>query len=169
MWGLATSILCRDTKSPLCNDSHVVHLCRMLTDDKSVILDLRSQIKTLKAEVLELRAAMEEMKSNVQQQASANQVSEKLQSSSGTDKLWTMVVSGKRNTTQSHRMTRNRPRQDAGQHRTLRGASGTLEKEKVPSVRRIWGTRKDTSTSMVVRILKQHTSVGNEVAIQRKS
>ena len=131
-----------------------------LTTSKSVILDLRGEIEALKAEVLELRTAMEEMKSNV-----------KSQSSSGTDKQWTTVASGKRNATRNHRMIRNRPCQDAGQlHRMPpSGASGTVEKEKVPSVRRIWGTRKDTSTSMVVRILKQHTSVGNKVAIQRKS
>ena len=81
-----------------------------LTTNKSVILDLRDEIEVLKAEILELRTAMEEMKSNVQQQVSANQVNKKSQSSSGTDKQWTTVVSGKRNATWNHGTTRNRPR-----------------------------------------------------------
>ena len=40
------------------------------------------------------------------------------------------------------------------------------DKEKVPSVRRIWGTKKDVSISVIAKTLKQHTSVGNKVAIQ---
>lgn len=104
-----------------------------LTTSKSVILDLRGEIDALKTEVLELRTAMEEMKSNVQQQASVNQANKKSQSSSGTDKQWTTVASGKRNATRNHRI-RNRPCQDAGQHRTPPGASGSYRGERESTV-----------------------------------
>ena len=157
--------------------SFICAACRSLATDKSVILELRGEIEALKSEIVELRAAMEGMKpeSNAKQQV-ANPTEEK--QSGG---QWTRVVKrpGRRNANAygGHgRQAERAERQSANSQR--RGDSrdtansgpptANLEKERVLSVGRIWGTRKDTSTSAVVKILKQYTSVGNKVAIQRK-
>ena len=142
-----------------------------LTTSNSVILELRSEIEALKAEIVELKTTVEEMKSSTKQQA-PSPADEKRAGGQ-----WTQVVkrSGRRsggseNISQAvatrqgfvnirqNNDTRNNPQPPA-----------CLEKEKVSAVRRIWGTRKDTSISAVAKVLKKRSSVGNKVAIQRKS
>lgn len=143
-----------------------------LTSSKSVILELRGEIDALKAEIIELRATMEDMK--LKQQAS-NPSAEK-QTSSGNGP-WARVVkcSGRRNAERHARrsnesVTHQHPNHgdSAMAHRPPSAPVAPADKEIVPSVRRIWGTKKDVSISTIVKILKQHTSVGNKVAIQRK-
>ena len=147
-----------------------------LTVSKSVILELRGEIDALKAEIIELRATVEDMKSKSKQQAS-NPSAEK-QTSSGNGS-WARVVkrSGRRNAERQARKSNESATHQHPNHGDSAMAHrppsvpvhvAPADKEVVPSVRRIWGTKKDVSISTIAKTLKQHTSVGNKVAIQRK-
>ena len=145
-----------------------------LTASKSIILELRGEIDALKAEIIELRATMEDMKSKSKQQASNPSAEKQTSSSNGS---WARVVkrSGRRNAERQARKsnesaTHQHPNHgdSAVAHQPPSVPVAPADKEIVPSVRRIWGTKKDVSISTIVKTLKQHTSVGNKVAIQRK-
>lgn len=137
-----------------------------LTASKSVILELRGEINALKAEIIELRAAMEDMKSK---QQAPNPPAERQTSSNGP--AWTRVVKRSVRPRNAERQGR-RSNESATRQHTNRPSSAPVapaDKEIVPSVRRIWGSKKDVTISTIAKTLKQHTSVGNKVAIQQKS
>ena len=113
--------------------------------------ELKSTIAVLTAEVAELRAAMAKQQQPLAVRPNANDNVSK----------WSDVVARRARKGQAHlqdgpaphskNRTRNGDKQDAGATRIL------ASRIAVPGVKRVWGTKKDASTTVVLQTIRQLT------------
>ena len=131
--------------------------------------ELKSTIAVLTAEVAELREAMAKQQQPLAVRPNANDNVSK----------WSDVVARRARKGQAHlqdgpaprckNRTRNGDKQDAG----ATGAGGSrilASRIAVPGVKRVWGTKKDASTTVVLQTIRQLTKIDPEkkLSVKRK-
>ena len=130
----------------------------------TTICELKNEVAALKAEVLLLKSAISERNAATTEQGSSKPIN--------VGPRWTEVVRRGKNTNTGRTNPPRRTRPESQDHATTTTQVNQPNRARVmvPGVRRVWGTKKDASTTVVLHTISQLTKLDPEkrLTVKRK-